>query len=26
MEEIRPGLVDELMATIDAIRRSRREP
>jgi predicted transcriptional regulator len=25
MEEIRPGLVDELMATIDAIRRSRRE-
>jgi predicted transcriptional regulator len=26
MEEIRPGLLDELMATIDSIRRSRREP
>ena len=25
MEEIRPGLLDELTATIDAIRRSRRE-
>jgi BlaI family penicillinase repressor len=25
MEEIRPGLLDELMTTIDAIRRSRRE-
>jgi predicted transcriptional regulator len=25
MEEIRPGLLDELMVTIDAIRRFRRE-
>lgn len=25
LDEIRPGLLDELMATIDAIRRSRRE-
>jgi predicted transcriptional regulator len=25
MEEIRPGLLDELTATIDALRRSRRE-
>jgi predicted transcriptional regulator len=25
MEEIRPGLLDELMVTIDAIRRLRRE-
>lgn len=24
MEEIRPGVLDELMATIDSIRRSRR--
>jgi BlaI family penicillinase repressor len=26
IEEIRPGLLDELTATIAAIRRSRREP
>jgi predicted transcriptional regulator len=25
MEEVRPGFVDELMATIGSIRRSRRE-
>jgi predicted transcriptional regulator len=25
MEEIRPGVIDELTATIDAVRRSRRE-
>src|SRR5262245_4944120 len=25
MEEVRPGFVDELMATIESIRRSRRE-
>jgi BlaI family penicillinase repressor len=25
MEEIRPGVLDELMATIDLVRRSRRE-